>query len=75
MLTGRSKRACLCREVPTDHEAHGPPNGAVAAELEELLRECTPDAEAEHAKHDRIHAQAVCQSKKRRGREPEQLRS
>ena len=23
MLTGRSKRACLCREVPTDHEAHG----------------------------------------------------
>ena len=23
MLTGRSKRQCLCREVPTDHVAHG----------------------------------------------------
>ena len=23
MLTGRPKRACLCREVPTEHEAHG----------------------------------------------------
>ena len=23
MLIGRSKRACLCREVSTDHEAHG----------------------------------------------------
>ena len=23
MLTGRSMQACLCREVPTDHEAHG----------------------------------------------------
>ena len=23
MLTGRSKRACLRREVPIDHEAHG----------------------------------------------------
>ena len=23
MMTSRSKRACLCREVPTDHEAHG----------------------------------------------------
>ena len=23
MLTSRSKRKCLCREVPTDHEAHG----------------------------------------------------
>ena len=32
-----------------------------------------PDAEAENAKHDRSHAQAVCQSKKRCGRESEQL--
>ena len=23
VLTSQSKRACLCREVPTDHEAHG----------------------------------------------------
>ena len=23
MLIGQSKRACLCRKVPTDHEAHG----------------------------------------------------
>ena len=34
-----------------------------------------PDAEAENAKHDRSHAQAVCQSKKRCGRESEQSRS
>ena len=46
-----------------------------AAELEELRREVRPEAEAIHAKHHRSDAQAVCQSKKRRGREPEQLRS
>ena len=45
------------------------------AELEELWRDVRPEAEATHAEHDRSHAEAVCQSKKRRGREPEQLRS
>ena len=42
---------------------------------QEHWRDVHPEAEATHAKHDRSHAQAVCQSKKRRGREPEQLRS
>ena len=27
MQTGQSTRACLCREVPTDHEAHGQRGG------------------------------------------------
>ena len=34
-----------------------------------------PDAEAEHAKHDRSHSQAVSQSKKRRGREARRERT
>ena len=43
--------------------------GAAAAELcsgvetTQLRWESTPEAEAEHAKHGRIRAQAVCQSR------------
>ena len=56
MLSGRSKRACLYREVPTDREAHGQ-NAAVAAELEELRWETS------RTPKQSTHAQAVCQSK------------
>ena len=70
MLIGRSKRACLCREVPTDHEAHGQTQrwlqnsksfgGTYALRPKQYTRST-------------IEVQSVCQSKKRRGREPEQL--
>ena len=54
MLTCQSKRACLCREVPTDHEAHGQRGGGRSTEeqecralLEKLQWESTQEAEAE----------------------------
>ena len=57
-LTSRPKRACLCREVHTDHEAHGQRGD----DRNSKSRTSVGDVpEAEHPKHDGSHAQAVCQ--------------
>ena len=58
MRTGQSAKACLRREVPTDHEARGqaqqPQLRKVATELR---RDHDPVAEAKPAKHGRIRTQ------------------
>ena len=56
MLTGQSIRACLRREVPTDHEPHSETQRRQLRRVAptELRRECTPEAEAEQATHGRI---------------------
>ena len=58
MQTGQSSRACLCREVPADHEAHSRPqrgqlrrnecrsHSRVVTTLTELRRDRDPEAEA-----------------------------
>ena len=55
-------QACLRRELPTDHEArsHAPLRRVATTELR---RESTLEAEVEHAKHDRIHTQALSESR------------
>ena len=64
-MTGQSKRACLCREVPTDHEHRASAVVAAASEeqecrdlLEKRRWKSTPEADADHARHARVHAQA-----------------
>ena len=59
MMTGQSMQACLRREVPTDHEAHSQAQRRQLRRVAttELRRERAPEAEAEHAKHDRIRTQ------------------
>ena len=74
-VSGRGSTRHADRSIKTSVSVPRGPIAAVAAELEELWRDVRPEAEATHAKHDRSHAQAVCQSKKRRAREPEWLRS
>ena len=65
-LTGRSKRACLCREVPTDHEAHGQTQRAAA----EASVGDVPDAEAEHSRNMVVFAlRLATRARERRGRE------
>ena len=59
MMTGQSMQTCLRREVPTDHQAHRQAQRRQLRRVTktELRRERTPEAEAEHAKHDRIRTQ------------------
>ena len=62
--TSQPAKACLRREVPTDHEARGQ---ALRRQLRrvatELRRDHDPEAGAKHAKHDRIRTQAHHQSR------------
>ena len=48
-MTGQSIRACLCREVPVDHEAHSLTQRGQLQRVAktELRRERAPEAEAE----------------------------
>ena len=58
MRTGQSAKACLRREVPTDHEAHGQAQRRQLRRVAtELRRDRDPEAEAKHAKHGRIRTQ------------------
>ena len=58
MRTGRSAKACLRREVPTDHEARGQVQRRQLQRVAtELRRDRDPEAEAKHAKHGRIRTQ------------------
>ena len=58
MRTGQSVKACLRREVPTDHEARGQAQRRQLRRVAtELRRDCDPEAEAKHAKHGRIRTQ------------------
>ena len=58
MRTGQSAMACLRREVPTDHEARGQAQRRqLRGVATELRRDRDPEAEAKHAKHDRIRTQ------------------
>ena len=68
MLTGESKRACLCREVPTDHEAHSRSSGGcrragVLISARKASVGGVPEAESGHAKHARIHSEAPVRCK------------
>ena len=55
MRTGQSAKACLRREVPTDHEARGQAQRRQLRRVAtELRRDRDPEAEAKHAK---LHAQ------------------
>ena len=58
MLTGQSKRACLIREVPTDHEAHSQSQRRQlrGVATTELRRDCSPQAEAEHRARSHPHS-------------------
>ena len=56
--TGQSAKACLRREVPTDHGARGQAQRRQLRRVAtELLRDRDPEAEAKHAKHGRIRTQ------------------
>ena len=58
MRTGQSAKACLRREVPTDHEARGQVQRRQLQRVAtELRRDRDPEAEAKHAKHGRIRTQ------------------
>ena len=62
--TGQSAKACLRREVPTDHEARGQAQRRQLRRVAtELRRDRDPEAEAKHAKHNRIRTQADHQSR------------
>ena len=64
MRTGQSAKACLRREVPTDHEARGQAQRRQLRRVAtELRRDHDPEAGAKHAKHDRIRTQADHQSR------------
>ena len=64
MRTGQSAKACLRREVPTDHEARGQAQRRQLRRVAtELRRDHDPEARAKHAKHDRIRTQADHQSR------------
>ena len=59
MRTDQSAKACLCRVVPTDHEARGQAQRRhLRRVVTELRRDHDPEAGAKHAKHDRIRTQA-----------------
>ena len=52
MRTSQSAKACLRREVPTDHEARGQAQRRQLRRVAtELRRDRDPEAEAKHAKH------------------------
>ena len=58
MRTGQSAKACLRREVPTDHEARGQAQRRQLRRVAtELRRGRDLEAEAKHAKHGRIRTQ------------------
>ena len=64
MRTGQSAKACLRREVPTDHEARGQAQRRQLRRVAtELRRDHDPEAGAKHAKHDRIRTQPDHQSR------------
>ena len=54
MRTGQSAKACVRREVPTDHEARGQAQRRQLRRIAtEVRRDHDPEAGAKHAKHDR----------------------
>ena len=58
MRTSQSAKACLRREVPTDHEARGQAQRRQLRRVATgLRRDRDPEAEAKHAKHGRIRTQ------------------
>ena len=70
MLTGQSKRACLRRQVPIDHEAHGQRGRGLQQKSRstdlcsgvgttQLRWDAHPEAEANRTTHARIHARAL----------------
>ena len=57
MRTGQSAKACLRREVPTDHEARGQAQRRQLRRVAtELRRDHDPEAGAKYAKHIRTQA-------------------